>query len=216
MVNPMKGLKGRKLGPGVVSLVVVVGILAGFLHLWTWYVDSRGVTARGGPKSELALLPSGERPMMPELRGIEAWINSEPLTVAGQRGKVVLVDFWTFACINCIRTTPHLRELHDKYSEHGLVMIGVHTPEFAFEANVDNVREASVELGVVWPVAIDNGYETWNAYKNRFWPHLFIADAEGRMRYDHIGEGAYIETERVIRELLMEAGWDVSGVSTEV
>jgi thiol-disulfide isomerase/thioredoxin len=212
MLNRLRELKKLRPTPGVVSLVVVVGILAGAMHLWTAYVDSQGVTARGGPKSELALLPSGERPMMPELVGIQEWINSEALTIEGQKGKVVLVEFWTFACINCIRTAPHLREWHDKYSEHGLVMIGVHTPEFAFEANVDNVRKAASELGVVWPVAIDNDYETWNAYKNRFWPHLYIADAEGRMRYDHIGEGAYIETERVIRELLTEAGWDVAGI----
>ena len=145
----------------------------------------------------------------PELAGISGWINTEPFTLAEHRGKVVLVDFWTYSCINCIRTLPYLTSWDEKYSDKGLVIIGVHTPEFEFEKDRDNVVQAVNKFGVKYAVVQDNDYETWRAYNNRYWPRKYIIDAEGNIRYDHIGEGAYEETERVIIELLREANADV-------
>ena len=158
---------------------------------------------------------SGAEGLFPELdlKGIAAWFNSEPLRLADQRGKVVLVDFWTYTCINCIRTFPYLREWHEKYADKGLVLVGVHTPEFEFEKLRANVRDAVEEFGIEYPVAMDNDYETWRAFSNRAWPAKYLMDKDGRVRYTHFGEGAYEETERKIRELLTEAGADVSTTS---
>lgn len=148
----------------------------------------------------------------PEFAGIEAWLNSEVLTMDELRGRPVLIDFWTFGCINCIRTLPHVRAWHDAYAPHGLVVVGVHTPEFRHEYVEENVRESLPSRGVIWPVAMDNAYKTWRAYNNRFWPHKFLIDQEGRIRYHHIGEGAYQETEKAIRALLAEAGTDLAHI----
>ena len=145
-----------------------------------------------------------------ELEGIVAWINSDPLTVQGLRGKVVLVDFWTYTCINCIRTFPFLKLWHARYADDGLVILGVHTPEFDFEKVLDNVVAATRDNSIAWPVALDNGYATWNNYSNRFWPAKYLIDGEGVVRYTHFGEGAYAETERQIRDLLEENGADLS------
>ena len=147
-----------------------------------------------------------EGPQAPEIRGIEAWINSEPLALADLRGKVVLVDFWTYTCVNCIRTFPYLKQWHSKYADNDLVIIGVHTPEFNFEEKTENVRQATKDNSILWPVAQDNDYETWDAYRNQFWPAKYLIDKDGVIRYTHFGEGAYAETEAVIRELLQEAG----------
>lgn len=144
-------------------------------------------------------------PMMgyaPELVGIDGWINSEPLKIADLKGKVVLIDFWTYSCINCIRTLPYLEKWYAKYKTQGFVVIGVHTPEFEFEKNFKNVEEAAKDLGVHYPIALDNHYQTWNAYHNYFWPAHFLIDQEGRIRMEHFGEGAYVETENAIRQLL--------------
>ena len=146
----------------------------------------------------------------PEFAGITAWLNSDVLSMDELRGRPVLIDFWTYGCINCIRTLPHVRAWHDAYAPHGLVVVGVHTPEFQFEYVEENVRESLPSRGVIWPVAMDNGYKTWRAYNNRYWPHKFLIDQEGRIRYHHIGEGAYQETEKAIRALLAEGGKDVS------
>ncbi len=148
----------------------------------------------------------------PEFTGITAWLNSEVLTMDELRGRPVLIDFWTFGCINCIRTLPHVRAWHDAYAPHGLVIVGVHTPEFRHEYEEANVRESLPARGVIWPVAMDNGYKTWRAYQNRFWPHKFLIDQEGQIRYHHIGEGAYQETEKAIRALLAEGGTDLSHI----
>jgi cytochrome c biogenesis protein CcdA/thiol-disulfide isomerase/thioredoxin len=142
----------------------------------------------------------------PDFRGIELWINSQPLTLKALRGKVVVIDFWTYSCINCLRTLPHVRAWHDRYREAGLVVVGVHTPEFSFERDVGNVREAVSSLGIEHPVALDNGYETWNAWGNRFWPAKYFIDRRGHVRFAHFGEGAYEESEHVIRTLLAEPG----------
>ena len=151
--------------------------------------------------------------MAPEFSGIDQWLNSDALTMQGLRGDVVLIDFWTYTCVNCIRTMPYLREWSDKYADRGLTMVGVHTPEFDFEKITENVVAANEELGVVWPVAQDNDFRTWRSYNNRFWPAKYLIDADGVVRYTHFGEGAYDETEHHIRALLEEAGNDVSDIA---
>ncbi|MBS3164453.1 thioredoxin family protein [Candidatus Woesearchaeota archaeon] len=146
-------------------------------------------------------------PIAPELAGISGYLNAdENFTIAGQRGKVVLVDFWTYTCINCIRTLPHLVAWDRAYRDKGLVIIGVHTPEFAFEKKRENVAAAMEKHDIGYPVVQDNGYATWSAYRNRFWPRKYLIDADGFIRYDHIGEGAYDETEEMLQALLIEAG----------
>ncbi len=153
---------------------------------------------------------SAEPPPAAELAGIAAWINSEPLTLQQLRGKVVLIDFWTYTCINCIRTFPYLKLWHSRYADDGLVILGIHTPEFEFEKDFANVRQATVDNGIVWPVAQDNDFATWDAYNNRYWPAKYLIDRDGQVRYTHFGEGHYAETEGQIRELLTAAGADLS------
>jgi cytochrome c biogenesis protein CcdA/thiol-disulfide isomerase/thioredoxin len=148
----------------------------------------------------------------PPLSGAVQWLNSPPLTPEGLKGKVVLIDFWTYSCINCLRAIPYVRAWAEKYKDHGLVVIGVHTPEFAFERNIDNVRAAVADLHIGYPVAIDNDYKIWRAFDNEYWPAHYFIDAQGRIRYHHFGEGEYDESERVIQQLLAEAG--DSGFST--
>ncbi len=143
---------------------------------------------------------------LPPLDGAVAWLNSPPLTREGLRGKVVLVDFWTYSCINCLRAMPYVKAWHERYKDHGLVVIGVHTPEFAFEKNEGNVRRAVEELAVPYAVALDNDYAIWRAFKNRYWPAHYFIDADGVIRGHHFGEGKYEESERTIRELLTDAG----------
>lgn len=155
-----------------------------------------------------------EYPPAPDLRQTGGWVNSEPFTLEEMQddGKVVLVDFWTYTCINCIRTLPYLREWHEKYADHGLVILGVHTPEFAFEHEYDNVVEAVGKFELEYPIVQDNEFGTWRAFNNRYWPAKYLIDHSGNIRYMHFGEGAYDETEMKIREILTEAGFDVSGV----
>lgn len=143
---------------------------------------------------------------MPPLNGAVAWLNSPPLTTEGLKGKVVLIDFWTYSCINCLRALPYVEAWNEKYKDSGLVVIGVHTPEFAFEKNIDNVKAAVARLGVHYPVAIDNNYAIWRAFQNNYWPAHYFVDAQGRIRYHHFGEGEYAESERVIQELLKNSG----------
>jgi thiol-disulfide isomerase/thioredoxin len=143
---------------------------------------------------------------LPSLGGATEWLNSPPLTTAGLRGNVVLVDFWTYTCINWLRTLPYLRAWAEKYKAQGLVVIGVHTPEFTFEHDLDNVRRAVKDLRVDYPVAIDNDYAIWSAFDNHYWPALYFADAQGQIRHHQFGEGAYEQSEMVIQRLLTEAG----------
>ncbi|MBI2106356.1 redoxin domain-containing protein [Candidatus Woesearchaeota archaeon] len=140
----------------------------------------------------------------PELTGISGYFNTDEIKISDLKGKVVLVDFWTYSCINCIRTLPHLVEWDKKYRDMGLVIIGVHTPEFDFEKKPENVQDAIEKFGIEYVVVQDNDYGTWNAYSNRFWPHKYLIDSKGNIRYDHVGEGGYEETEKKIQELLME------------
>jgi thiol-disulfide isomerase/thioredoxin len=149
---------------------------------------------------------------MPELNGAVMWLNSPPLTRAQLRGKVVVVDFWTYSCINCLRALPYTEAWAQKYKDHGLVVIGVHAPEFAFEKVPDNVKRAVHDLGVTYPVALDNNLAIWQAFNNQYWPAHYFIDAQGRIRHHHFGEGEYDESERVIQQLLHEAGQaDVPG-----
>jgi thiol-disulfide isomerase/thioredoxin len=142
----------------------------------------------------------------PDFTGISNWFNSRPLSLRELRGKVVLVDFWTYSCINCLRTLPHLKAWWTTYERDGLEIVGVHTPEFAFEGEPSNVREAVKQLGVSWPVALDPNYRTWNAYRNQYWPAEYLIDKQGHVRNAHFGEGDYGHTKRLIRELLGEPG----------
>ena len=159
-----------------------------------------GGTALAAAKPAGAALP--DFGAAPDFLGISDWLNSRPLSVTDLRGKVVLVDFWTYSCINCLRTLPHLRAWYAAYHKYGLEIVGVHTPEFAFEHVLANVRKATRELSVTWPVALDNNYATWNAYSNQYWPAEYLVDRRGHVRRAHFGEGEYAQSEQLIRRLL--------------
>ncbi|PZO39396.1 MAG: alkyl hydroperoxide reductase [Pseudanabaena frigida] len=139
---------------------------------------------------------------LPEFQGISQWLNSSPLTVQELKGNVVLIQFWTFSCINCQRTLPYVTKWHDRYAAKGLKIIGVHTPEFAFERDPNNIKDAMQKHGILYPVPIDNEFKTWKAYGNEYWPHIYLADRQGNLVYDYIGEGAYDRTEQTIKQLL--------------
>ncbi|PZU93376.1 MAG: redoxin [Pseudanabaena sp.] len=151
------------------------------------------------PKTEVAQTNIQK---LPEFQGISQWLNSAPLSVQDLRGNVVLVQIWTFGCINCQRTLPYITGWHEKYTAKGLKVIGIHTPEFAFERDVNNIKDAMQKNKIYYPVGLDNEFKTWRAYNNEYWPHLFLADRQGNLRYDHIGEGAYSQTEQTIQQLL--------------
>ena len=170
--------------------------------------DPHAMTGAMSAQPESRLAVEGQ---MPALEGAVQWINSAPLTAAGLRGKVVLVDFWTYSCINCLRALPYVRAWADKYKGAGLVVIGVHAPEFAFEKDLDNVRRATRDLGITYPVAVDNDYAIWRAFHNQYWPAHYFIDARGQIRYHHFGEGQYAQSEAVIQQLLAEAGRAGSG-----
>ncbi|HEX7612103.1 MAG TPA: cytochrome c biogenesis protein DipZ [Candidatus Limnocylindrales bacterium] len=166
-----------------------------------------GDLGAGGSTSSSAPGPSqGSGPLAPDFAGIDRWLNSSPLTMSALRGKVVLVDFWTYSCINCIRTLPYIESWYQRYAADGLVIVGVHTPEFAFEHETGNVTAAIARFGITYPVAQDNEFKTWGAYSNQYWPADYLIDAGGRIRERHFGEGDYAKTEASIRALLAEAG----------
>jgi thiol-disulfide isomerase/thioredoxin len=162
------------------------------------------VRAQSSAKAETIQLPiEGE---MPSLDGATEWLNSKPLSAAGLRGKVILVDFWTFSCINSIRTLPYLRAWAEKYKDQGLVVIGVQAPEFEFEKNIDNVRWATKDMRLYYPIAVDNNHAIWSAFNNEAWPALYFIDAKGHIRHHQLGEGAYDQEELIIQQLLADAG----------
>ncbi|KVN26001.1 thioredoxin [Burkholderia pyrrocinia] len=173
----------------VITAVAATAALAAF-------ADTRGETVP-------PMVETGAQ--APELAGIERWHNSAPLKLSELRGKVVLVDFWTYSCINCIHTIPYVNEWYRKYRDQGLVVIGVHTPEYPFERDARNVADALGRFGIRYPVAQDNRYDTWNAYGNRYWPALYLVDANGRIVYTRFGEGQYEKTEAAIRDALAQA-----------
>lgn len=194
------------------ALAVGIGVVALIAGFGVYFNSPELNRASGNAEFVAAVINEGERVQIdksqfrvaPEFKGINNYINTEPVTLADLKGKVVLIDFWTYSCINCIRTIPYLNAWHEKYSDEGLVIVGVHSPEFEFEKNPDNVRAAVSNFDIEYPVAQDNDMETWKAYENRYWPRKYLVDDEGYIRYDHIGEGAYEETEKVIQALLQE------------
>ncbi len=181
----------------------LVGRLAGKSPNNSGAMMAAGGAMKASAKAAGALPIEGN---LPPLDGAVQWLNSPPLTAQALKGKVVLVDFWTYSCINCLRTLPYVKAWAEKYRDQGLVVIGVHAPEFAFERDVGNVTKAMKDLGITYPVAIDNDYKIWRAFNNEYWPAHYFADAQGRIRYHHFGEGEYAESERVIQQLLREAG----------
>ncbi|WP_219216961.1 cytochrome c biogenesis protein DipZ [Variovorax boronicumulans] len=211
-------------GVAAIALGLDTGVLAQLSLSSTARVEQALVDRAGaGSKAESAasdrvvasgsnaMRPAGEAGLpiegaMPALAGAVQWLNSEPLTTAQLRGKVVLVDFWTYSCINCLRALPYVRAWAEKYKDQGLVVIGVHSPEFAFEKDVGNVRKAVKDLKLDYPVAIDNDFTVWRAFKNQYWPAHYFIDAKGNIRYHHYGEGEYDKSEQVIQQLLAEAG----------
>jgi cytochrome c biogenesis protein CcdA/thiol-disulfide isomerase/thioredoxin len=213
-------------GVAAIALGLDTGVLARFSTASTGGIEQALVEKLSGnsPRNSGALLAQnttsggavqvadktpGTLPVegnLPPLEGAVQWLNSPPLDAQALKGKVVLVDFWTYSCINCLRSLPYVKAWAEKYRDQGLVVIGVHAPEFAFERDVSNVTKAMKDLGINYPVAIDNEFKIWRAFNNEHWPAHYFADAQGRIRYHHFGEGAYAESERVIQQLLREAG----------
>lgn len=191
------------------SLAIVVAAVCGLATA----IDIQAGKKMGMQTPLMVSSAHAEGPM-PALEGAVGWLNSTPLSAAELRGKVVLVQFGTYTCINWQRTLPHVRAWADKYKNQGLVVIAVHTPEFSFEKSLDNVRAASGRLGVDYPVAVDSEQAIWRAFHNEYWPALYIVDARGSIRYHHFGEGRYEESEKIIQQLLVEAG--AKGVDTSL
>jgi thiol-disulfide isomerase/thioredoxin len=179
----------------LLAVVVVIGVVV-LVTVFRPPMQSLSGDVPGG------VLPVSERIAAPEFTGIDAWINSAPLTLAALRGHVVLVDFWTFSCVNCVRTIPHLQQLKSAYAQRGLVIVGVHSPEFDFEKIQANIAAAVQRLGVTWPVAVDSEMATWNAFSNQYWPAEYLVDPEGRIARVHFGEGDYDGTARAVASLL--------------
>jgi thiol-disulfide isomerase/thioredoxin len=197
-------------GVATIALGVDTGLLTRVSLASTSGIEQKLIDAvRPAPPAQPALKAGAPLPVegnMPSLDGATEWLNSPPLTAQSLRGKVVLVDFWTYSCINCIRALPYVRGWADKYKDHGLVVIGVHSPEFAFEKDPGNVTKAVKDMGVDYPVALDNDYVIWKAFNNEYWPAHYFIDAQGHVRHHHFGEGDYEQSEDVIRQLLTEAG----------
>lgn len=213
-------------GVAAIALGLDTGVLARLSTASTGGIEQALVGKLAGNRGAMmARLPAADEPVgaamkastavpaslpvegqLPPLTGAVQWLNSPPLSAQDLKGKVVLVDFWTYSCINCLRTLPYVKAWAEKYHDQGLVVIGVHAPEFAFERDVGNVTQAMKALGITYPVALDNDYKIWRAFDNQYWPAHYFADAQGRIRYHHFGEGDYAESERVIQQLLREAG----------
>jgi len=185
------------------SQLVLAAILTGAIGLSTEALAEDKKMVQQITSAAAQLPVEGE---LPSLSGATGWLNSPPLTAVGLRGKVVLIDIWTYTCINWLRTLPYVRAWAEKYKNQGLVVIGVHSPEFAFEKNVDNVRRAAKDMKVDYPIAIDTDFAIWRALKNEYWPALYIVDAQGRIRHHQFGEGGYEQSERIIQQVLAEAG----------
>jgi cytochrome c biogenesis protein CcdA/thiol-disulfide isomerase/thioredoxin len=206
----------RGLGVAVLGAVIVIalgwdrGLLTQLSYASTNRVEQSLINAINPPPPSVSGTHSeGE---LPSLSGASSWLNSAPLTPEALRGSVVVVDFWTYSCINCLRSLPFVEAWYKKYKNHGLVVIGVHTPEFAFERNEDNVRRAVSDLGITYPVALDNDYAIWRAFNNQYWPAHYFIDSTGQIRGHHFGEGDYDQSEQIIRQLLTEAGYTKLGL----
>lgn len=189
--RPARNYRRNAAAAVVLALVAVAAVVV---------AAGTDATRLGGPRVDPDRLPVG--PPAPGLDGATGWVGSPPLVDADLAGRVVVYDFWTYSCVNCVRTLPYLRAWHDRYGPDGLVIVGVHSPEFGFERRRENVEAAVSRLGVGWPVAMDNSRAVWHDFANRFWPTKYVADRQGRLRYTAIGEGRYDETEDVLRSLL--------------
>src|ERR1700680_1106749 len=183
-----------RLGLAAVAVLIVAAVLFTVVRM---PAPPATASTTGGQVAAVS-----DRHPAPDFIGIDGWLNSSPLTLAGLRGKVVLIDFWTFSCVNCVRTIPHLQVLYNAYKDKGLVVVGVHSPEFDFEKVPDNVAAAVRRLGVTWPVAIDSQMATWTAYRNNYWPAEYLLDQQGRVAYTNFGEGAYAQTDAAVAQLL--------------
>ncbi|MGI8899200.1 MAG: redoxin domain-containing protein [Pyrinomonadaceae bacterium] len=191
---------------GLLVVSVFVGVVVGVSGLtknWGPLSSDSDLAASPATLRSDGLVAAGEFPTAPDF-GSGMWINSEPLTLKGLRGKVVLVEFWTFGCYNCRNTLPFVKRWHERYSNKGLTIVGVHSPEFDSEKKIENVRRQVASLGIRFPVVTDNEHETWRAYKVEAWPTIFVLDKSGLARWKHVGEGRYEETEQVIQRLLNE------------
>lgn len=194
----------------VLTGVAVVALIAGFAvyfnspELNQQSVRSINSNSNDGLSNVQLSIDKSKFKKAPEFEGITSYINSNGTKLSDLKGKVVLIDFWTYSCINCIRTLPYLVDWNQKYSDKGLVIVGIHSPEFEFEKGIDNVKQAVTRFGIKYPVLLDNDHGTWNAFQNSYWPRKYLVDSEGFIRYDHIGEGGYVETENAIRNLLAE------------
>lgn len=187
----------------ILGIVIVIGLGITSITLSTLDKESKTITIQD-VNSKTTIDKSGFK-IAPDLVGISHYLNTSPEELKEQiKDKVVLYDIWTYSCINCVRTLPHITAWDDKYEEQGLLIIGIHSPEFEFEKDLDNVKMAVDKHGIDYPVVMDNEMETWKAFENRYWPRKYIADHEGYIRYDHIGEGGYQETEKIIQQLLQE------------
>ena len=206
----------------VLTGVAVVALIAGFAvyfnspELNQQSVRSINSNSNDGLSNVQLSIDKSKFKKAPEFEGITSYINSNGTKLSDLKGKVVLIDFWTYSCINCIRTLPYLVDWNQKYSDKGLVIVGIHSPEFEFEKGVDNVKQAVTRFGIKYPVLLDNDHGTWNAFQNSYWPRKYLVDSEGFIRYDHIGEGGYVETENAIRNLLAERGGKQSISPTRV
>ena len=190
-----------------VIIIITVGIISSYFSSLEETKFESSIINNG--ENNLVNMDKSRYKQAPELVGIAHYLNTTPEELEkNMEDKVVLYDIWTYSCINCIRTLPYITAWNEKYSDQGLIIIGIHSPEFEFEKNIENVKAAVKKHGITYPVVMDNDWETWNAFENRYWPRKYIADHEGYIRYDHIGEGAYKETEKVIQELLKERSLD--------
>jgi thiol-disulfide isomerase/thioredoxin len=161
-----------------------------------------GISGEAGHDLAAPLTMAAVQGAAPNFAGISNWFNSAPLSIASLRGKVVLVDFWTYGCVNCVNTLPHVTEIYAKYKDRGLVVVGIHTPEFPFERSAGNVQAALKRHGITYPVGQDNDSQTWNAYGNRYWPAQYIVDQSGKIVFQHDGEGQYEQMDRIVQRLL--------------
>ncbi|MCH2313889.1 MAG: redoxin domain-containing protein [SAR202 cluster bacterium] len=187
----------------------IIGNLVLIIMIVAMFACSENIADHAIPNSQLAPKPN---PIEFDTPG--PWINSEPFVLKDKRNEVVLIDFWTYSCVNCIRTLPHLSEWHRKYNEKGLNILGVHSPEFEFEKIYGNVVSAAEDLGIDYPIVLDNDFKIWNTFSNRYWPAKYLLDKDGVIQFKHFGEGGYEETELAIRALLEEAGFDPSDIPT--
>jgi len=223
LTTRIKGLAKHSVRLQQVFGIIIILVAAAVYFQYDTYLEAKLLTfwpAPGTTASAPASVTLGNYGPAPELAGLTGWLNSPPLTIASLKGKVVLVDFWTYSCINCIRTLPYTTKLYQDYKDKGLVVIGVHTPEFAFEKDHDNVAKALQQFGITYPVAQDNDYQTWNAFHNNYWPADYLIDQNGNIVYYHFGEGDYDVMENAVRELLgmapaaTSSAPDLSGIAS--